>query len=164
MSHNLLLFTLLALSAPATAHEPCDCDPQNSQSDTTTPTKPCGCLGSAAPSGATRAKVIKMSSRLEIEGPLSREATTKVVTANLSQIHRCYERQILNNPDIHGNITFKWIVLKSGAVTDAKILSSTMAKPAVAECVLDHIEDWTFPAPDGDKVVIQYPFMFRLAE
>jgi len=111
--------------------------------------------------GNVRGKVTKMSSELKVQGSLDRSEVTRVVNQHIHQIQACYERELLNEPDISGRIVFDWTVTESGGVKDVRVRSSTLGNAAVADCIAALIKKWKFAQPEGGEVIITYPFLFR---
>jgi len=111
--------------------------------------------------GNVRGKVTKMSSELRVQGSLDRSEVTRVVNQHIHQIQACYERELLNDPDISGRIVFDWTVTESGSVKDVRIRSSTLGNAGVTDCISKLIKKWKFTQPEGGEVIITYPFLFR---
>ncbi|MCC6746255.1 MAG: AgmX/PglI C-terminal domain-containing protein [Deltaproteobacteria bacterium] len=95
-------------------------------------------------------------------GVLSREAIQKVVAEHMAAIQACYERQLIHNPGLAGKVVFDWVISTSGSVSSARMVSSSVANPAVASCILGEIRTWHFPQPQGGSVQVRYPFVFRI--
>jgi hypothetical protein len=94
-------------------------------------------------------------------GHLDKAAIQKVVNRHLHQVQRCYEVQLLRDPQLQGKLMLDWVIAPSGRVSRARQVSSTLSSPAVASCVLARIRTWVFPRPEGGSVTVRYPFVFR---
>ncbi len=111
--------------------------------------------------GEVKGKVTKMSSEAKVEGSLSRSEVTRVVNSHIHEIQACYERSLINNPDISGRIVFDWTVTPEGGVTGVRVRSSTLGSSEVASCISALIKKWKFTQPEGGEVTVTYPFLFR---
>ena len=95
------------------------------------------------------------------QGSLDRDAIQKVINQNVSQIQRCYERELVNNPGLSGKIEVEWTVMLSGSVKSTRQKFNTLSSPAAVSCILDKIKTWRFPNPKGGEVIVSYPFVFK---
>ena len=95
------------------------------------------------------------------EGELRREAVAATLQHHLSKVQACYERELIDNPDLSGRLDFAWVIQTSGEVFDLRLIKDQLGNTNVAECVRTVIADITFPEPKGGPVTIKYPFVFR---
>jgi hypothetical protein len=95
------------------------------------------------------------------QGSLDRDAIQKVINANVSQIQRCYERELINKPGLSGKVEVEWTVGTSGAVKGVRQKFSSLDSLPAVNCILEHIRGWQFPQPKGGEVVVSYPFVFK---
>ncbi|HEY3355967.1 MAG TPA: AgmX/PglI C-terminal domain-containing protein, partial [Polyangia bacterium] len=98
-------------------------------------------------------------------GVLDAAAVQRVVTEHLAAVQACYERQLLKDPGLQGKLTFDWDVAPGGAVSSARMASSSMGTGggAVAACIVNEIRRWRFPSPIGGTASVRYPFIFRMS-
>jgi hypothetical protein len=85
----------------------------------------------------------------------------KATVAKFSgQLQYCYEKQLKVTPTLEGRIEVGWQVA-GGAVTGKPfVISNTSNDAELAECVIQKIRRWTFPADvEGE---MSYPFLFQL--
>ncbi|MCC7381234.1 MAG: AgmX/PglI C-terminal domain-containing protein [Deltaproteobacteria bacterium] len=94
-------------------------------------------------------------------GFLSREEILKVVNAGISDIQRCYERELMKSPDLAGKVVFDWVISPSGSVESTRVRSSTVRSEGVTACISGVIKGWHFPKPTGGSVKVTFPFTFR---
>lgn len=92
---------------------------------------------------------------------MDRSLIQSVVNKHMHELQRCYEVQLLSQPNLEGKIVVDWTIAPSGSVAEARLASSTLRSPAVASCVLARIRTWRFPPP-GQRVKVRYPFVFRV--
>ncbi|MDX2010112.1 MAG: AgmX/PglI C-terminal domain-containing protein [Myxococcaceae bacterium] len=102
----------------------------------------------------------------EPDSALSKQAIAAVVKAKNDAIRRCYERALARaGPGLAGKVTLRWTVTGRGAVRDVRVASATLPSDSVKDCLIEQIEQLTFPAPrDGREVEINYPWVFSPAE
>jgi len=111
-----------------------------------------------------RGKVLKPPRRLidsTGEGQLGLDAIQQVVNRHMQAIQHCYEAQLLREPNLSGKAVFDWTISSTGAVSSARLHSSTLGSDAVTSCILAQIRTWRFPPPVGGSVKVRYPFIFR---
>jgi hypothetical protein len=87
---------------------------------------------------------------------LSPEQINRVVRANQEAIRHCYTIASQREPTLRGTILVEWRIDVEGHVTSARLECTTMAEPAVAECVLAQVRRWIFPEPEGGEVRVSY--------
>ena len=94
------------------------------------------------------------------EGQLDTRAVIYVVRHYLPQVRACYERQLRNQPELHGQITMRFTVGAGGRVTSTSVVSNSTGSDALATCVASNLRSWRFPEPEGGPVAFEYPFRF----
>jgi hypothetical protein len=96
-----------------------------------------------------------------VSGFLSREQIERVVRMHTRGIRYCYERELMDDPQLEGQITANWTIDLDGTVSRRTIESNTMGNRNVESCLLREIGRMRFPEPDGGMVVVRYPFTFQ---
>jgi Ni,Fe-hydrogenase III large subunit len=93
---------------------------------------------------------------------LTREQVMKVVEKHQAQIQMCYERALLQNPDIVGRAEFEWEIAPKGHVTQVKVKEATVRNGEVLlDCVKGVFASMKFPeAKNGESTTptIGLPF------
>lgn len=98
-------------------------------------------------------------------GPLPKEVIQRVIRTHLGEVRRCYQQQLAKQPDLAGTVVVRFTIAASGAVTGARVASSSLASPAVGECLVRRSLTWLFPRPRGGGIVnVSYPFVFRTSD
>lgn len=93
---------------------------------------------------------------------LDREVVDNIVRQRKDRIRLCYERQLNFYPKLTGKLTIHFVIGKAGAVEAANILDDTMQNEAVRTCLINEVQTWTFPKPQGgSRVTVDYPFVFE---
>jgi len=99
---------------------------------------------------------------VRVAGGLDRAEVLKVVNEHMGAVRNCYERALLARPDLEGKLSIEWVVGANGAVTTARLASSSMPEAVVASCILADLRRWTFPKPSGGRAVtVVFPFIFN---
>ena len=97
----------------------------------------------------------------EVDGFLSKEQINRVVKAHAGGIRFCYEKELRRFPKLSGKIVMNWTIALNGRVKRAFVQHSTMKNSRVENCLRRNIKRWIFPKPQGGRVVVSYPFLFR---
>ncbi len=112
--------------------------------------------------GAHAADVVATTSGSPIIlGAMDKSLIDAVVKRHLNQIRYCYQRELQQDPSLAGRVVVKFVIAKDGTVANASIKSSTLAAPAVEQCLVSRFLRMSFPEPAGGGiVVVSYPFLF----
>lgn len=115
--------------------------------------------------GGKKSMVRITPGRLILKGALSKEQIARVVQMHWHRIRFCYESQLSANPSLAGKIVVRWVISGTGDVQSATVVETTMNNERVENCIARSIQRWRFPQPEGGGiVVVNYPFLFRVAE
>lgn len=99
-----------------------------------------------------------------IRGALDKELIRAVIDRYKAQIRYCYERELAQDPGLHGKLGLTWVIDPSGFVSDVRIAENSLGAERVERCVTSKIRRWAFPKPQGGgTVVVNYPFVFKNA-
>ena len=62
-------------------------------------------------------------------------------------LQRCWQEEYsrTNNRKLEGDITLSMLISKHGKAGELKVVQSTIGVPALDECVLKEVADWSFP-------------------
>jgi ferric-dicitrate binding protein FerR (iron transport regulator) len=82
-----------------------------------------------------------------------------MIRARGSQIRGCYERRLKRDPTLAGTVSLRLKVGDAGQVRLVSVEESTLADPAVAECLRKEALGWSFK--QGRNATVVYPFVFR---
>jgi hypothetical protein len=94
-----------------------------------------------------------------LTGAIDKETVRKLVKREIQKIMYCYERPLLDTPDLFGTVTVKLVISPSGDVAHA---TATGVDPAVSSCVEKVFAAIKFPA-SRDGAQVNYPITFRPA-
>ncbi len=92
-----------------------------------------------------------------VTGELDRAIIRRYIRRNQNRIQYCYEKQLLAQPSISGNVIVRFAIDRSGLVLSS---AATGFDATVAACVADVVKSIEFPHPPG-VVQISYPITFR---
>jgi len=81
----------------------------------------------------------------------------RVVTEHLHELHSCYERQLVRQPELAGKLVAEWTITRSGLPVGVRARSSTLGSPLLESCILSAIGRWRFPRR-GRPILVGYPF------
>ncbi len=100
--------------------------------------------------------------RLSKEDGLSRQQVMDVVKRYMGEIQQCYERSLIDNPNIAGRAEYEWEISPKGAVQWAKVKKSEMSgADSLNGCVTGIFKKMKFPvAKNGQNTIpnIGFPF------
>ena len=97
-----------------------------------------------------------------ILGSLSKKVIGRIVRRWSSRIRYCYERQLIQHPELTGKLVVFFVINPKGRVQTAKIASSTLQNRRLERCVVSIFRVMRFPAPFGGGIVhVRYPLLFR---
>lgn len=96
----------------------------------------------------------------ETEGTLDKAAIQAVVHQNRDAIRSCYEFAIAKNPKLSGKIVVAFKIGETGATSGVEISDATLTDEQVQQCIVAAVSKWSFPAPTGGSVHVNYPFLF----
>jgi hypothetical protein len=92
---------------------------------------------------------------------LTKEQVMKVILARKTMFQACFEKELQRLPNLSGTIKISWRIDAGGAVTSAKLASSTMGNASVESCLVRRVKDLKFPASaDGRDTNVTFPFGF----
>jgi hypothetical protein len=124
------------------------------------------CVKNRCGSGGVEPKKHPVQRNLEAmriggQGHLARKKIQMVVKKLISQVERCYLRELLKTAELAGKLEVEWTIDTSGRVRSVRQLHSSVKSTLVSTCVLDSIRGWRFPRPRGGEVIVNYPFFFN---
>lgn len=106
------------------------------------------------------ANPVQLGSAPIVLGALPVEDVEPVVGRERAALRYCYARRLAKNPKLAGEIRVTFVVGSDGSVGSARIHSSTLRDPAVADCVVARFQRMRFPAREAGITVVRYPLVF----
>lgn len=95
------------------------------------------------------------------DGGLDKSIVRRVIRSHLDEVRYCYERALITNPELEGNVTIEFVIGQNGAVISVVIVNASVGNE-VASCVAQRTKTWDFPRSTG-MTRVRYPFDFRSA-
>lgn len=93
---------------------------------------------------------------------LSHAQVEKTLAAHINKIQSCYERSLLDDPNLAGRIEYEWTISPSGGVTDVSIKKNSVAGgEKLGDCVAGVIRNIKFPAAANKQETVPtigFPF------
>jgi hypothetical protein len=129
----------------------------------TAPDRPSSSPPPSSPGGPT----IRHGS-IQVDGRMSVEVIQRVVGQRVDRFRSCYETGVRRNPGLadnlaalkEGTVTVKFVIDRSGGVSQASEFNSDLPDRGVAACVVKVIGALSFPAPEDGIVGVVYPVIF----
>lgn len=107
-----------------------------------------------------RVNVRAGSARTAGTGTLDQNSVSSVIRRRMSDIERCYERALAQDPSLRGRVMVQFTIGEGGRVTDARLPENTVGD-AVGSCIVGRVRRWRFDEPQGGNVVVRYPFILE---
>lgn len=100
---------------------------------------------------------------IAISGPgqLSEGEIEKALAKYIARFQFCYEKSLLSDSSLAGNIRMQWTITNGGKASDAKVLNSQMNNEALHRCIVKVLKDIPFPNPKGGAVTAKKTFSFK---
>lgn len=89
-------------------------------------------------------------------GTLPRDAIEAVVKSQQAALQRCAGK----TPELIGHVVVKFVINTEGAVVQAQVAETSIARADVQACVTNAIRALKFPRPTGGIVIASYPVLF----
>ena len=117
-------------------------------------------LSAMSSSGATGGVLSSKGISVAGNGTLAESEIERALSKYLAKFQYCYEKALLTDATLAGNILVQWTIGGQGGVSDAKVVRSQLSNAQLHQCLLTEIVHVHFPVPQGGVVVVQYPFAF----
>jgi hypothetical protein len=95
-------------------------------------------------------------------GTIGSGAVAATVRGHAAEVRACFDRAVMERPDLHGRLAVRATVDPAGRVLSVAPTSTIEGGGRLEACVVSAFESWTFPAPAGGvKGVVSYSFSFE---
>jgi hypothetical protein len=99
---------------------------------------------------------------LIVSKEIDKEVIRRVIRTRMNEIRYCYEKGLVQHPDLEGKLVVSFLIGRDGRAMAATPRESTIADPSVVRCVVEAVGRLTFPMPpDARLAQVSYPFVFR---
>jgi Ca-activated chloride channel family protein len=118
--------------------------------------------GSGAGFGGRGKRVPKVrTAKAKVYGSIDKDVIRRVVKAHINDTRRCYNDQLVRNPNITGKMTLSFTIGSDGKVIKVELVGDGVGDQQFQTCMEKALLRWTFPAPaGGGEVSVSYPFVF----
>ncbi len=96
----------------------------------------------------------------QVLGALDRDVVRRIMRAHIHELRFCYAQGLQRDPNLAGTLSLAYAIDGQGRVLAANVARSTLADPAVAQCIATAARRWSFPKPTGSLVQVTAPFTF----
>lgn len=93
-------------------------------------------------------------------GEISDREVEKALERHLAKFQYCYEKALLADSSLAGQVLMQWTLLTDGSAADSRVVRSQLNHQDLHGCIARELARVRFPRPSGGTVVIQYPFYF----
>ena len=90
---------------------------------------------------------------LAVLGALDQAQVQNVLSRGTASLHRCYQEALEKTPDLAGAWTGEILVQPSGAVGRVRTVDTTLADPAVSDCLVTRLKRARFPGGRGTATI-----------
>jgi outer membrane biosynthesis protein TonB len=97
------------------------------------------------------------------EGTIAEALIEKVLSQHVQAFQYCYEKALLTDASLTGNIVMQWTVGREGGASDIKVVRSQLNNASLHNCISRELSKIKFPSPAGGTVTIKYPLSFSSA-
>ncbi|MGZ3745973.1 MAG: AgmX/PglI C-terminal domain-containing protein [Pseudobdellovibrionaceae bacterium] len=94
-------------------------------------------------------------------GELSESEIEKALAKFLAKFQFCYEKALLTDSSLAGNIRMQWTIGASGKVSETKVINSQMKNAGLHSCIQKVLKEIPFPHPKGGTVTAKKTFSFK---
>ena len=101
------------------------------------------------------------SMKVSGKGKISVSDVERTLADKLHKLQYCYEKALLFNTSLVGNLWAKWMIDENGRVSTARITKSELNEQKLHNCFISELKMISFPRPKGGAVEIEYPFNFK---
>jgi tetratricopeptide (TPR) repeat protein len=107
----------------------------------------------------TTAPKVRMGA-VTVSGRLPPEVIQRIVRQNFGRFRLCYEQASSLNPNLEGRVGVRFVIDRSGAVSNVADAGSTIPDSGMIQCVMSAFQGLSFPQPEGGVVSVVYPIEF----
>ena len=93
-------------------------------------------------------------------GRINQDAIEKALAKRLERFQYCYEKALLSDATLAGNIMMGWTISAGGRPGSIRVVKSQMNNSKLNACMTKEIRAIRFPSPKGGIVKIKFPFNF----
>jgi hypothetical protein len=90
------------------------------------------------------------------------KAVNAIVRSHADEAGACYERAMMEHPDLHGRLTIHAVIDSNGRVASVSPTSGITDGARLQSCLVRAFKSWVFPRPAGGvNGNVAYSFSFE---
>jgi len=89
------------------------------------------------------------------------QSVRQVLGGNVAMFQECYERQLVMDAQLGGELVYEFKINIDGEVERATLLETTMENMIVERCVEKALRALQFDSPPRSNYIVTYPFDFK---
>ena len=93
-------------------------------------------------------------------GSMNAAEIEKTLAKYLQRFQFCYEKALLSDSSLGGNLVMSWTINSSGGTQTPKVVSSQMNNKDLHDCVSKVLKEINFPHPKGGTIQVKKTFSF----
>lgn len=97
-------------------------------------------------------------------GQLDPALLARTVKERAGALRACYERALRRAPTLQGKLVLHMSITAAGTVSAADVDGESLQDVEMSECIRASVLRWRFPAPEGGRLEVSFPFVFQAAE
>ena len=94
------------------------------------------------------------------DGTIAQSLIEKILAKHLDKLRYCYEKALLSDASLGGNVLLQWTIVTSGEARNVRTLRSAINSSQMQTCINREISKIAFPKPAGGEVIVKFPFNF----
>jgi TonB family protein len=95
-----------------------------------------------------------------VSGRIPPRVIQHIVRSSFEKFRTCYEEGLGRNNSLEGRVTIRFVIDRTGKVSNVADGGSDIPDPEVASCVFKTMYTVTFPPPANGIVTVVYPIVF----
>ncbi len=92
-------------------------------------------------------------------GNIDKSGVQAVFSRRKSAVKSCYEAALKKNEKVGGKIVIKFTIGTAGRITVISVTTNATGDSSLAQCIMNKVKQWKFPAPEGGAVQFSFPFV-----
>lgn len=86
--------------------------------------------------------------RTDVAGPVDSDVVLRIVAPRMPEVEFCLRRGVAETPRLAGRVEVRADISKTGTVSRAYVVSTTIADARVGRCIAAALSRWRYPASD----------------
>jgi hypothetical protein len=99
----------------------------------------------------------------QVTGNLDPNEVRAVIRAHRNEVHHCYQKGLLQNDKLAGNVRVVFTLNSAGRAPECRI-EENLAVESVGDCICNRLQKWRFPQPEGGLAKVSYSWTLQPGE